>query len=162
MELLGLYAGPQRTETHPNPEGKNPRRVREMIQNALNLINGVAFGSHGPRKPDRLALGRSPGPGQYETNRSCSQRKRQAQKSWDEGQFAGLLQQGSLSRGCSKMRMMEGPGPGAYFRQGNSLIKHSYNVTLPGNMICKRKEEIIRDRLGTDLEVELLDPLVQT
>jgi len=38
------------------------------------------------------------------------------------------------------------PGPGSYFREVPSMIKRSYNITLPQNAIMKQKENVLNVR----------------
>lgn len=126
-------------------EGKDRRNVHEVMQNAINTINGIAFDGHASRFSGRggNSLDPSPGPGQYDIMVSnADDMKRVSPIPADE------RNQSPATRNLFFIsRTRKVPGPGAYFRQQDaSLIRSSFNVTLPHNVIALRKEEIIRSR----------------
>ncbi len=127
-------------------QGQPPKRVKDMIQNALNLINGIAFDSHGHRFVRRAghSTDLTPGPGQYEAgSEAAPKRPFPVYVPCNPGLEASLLS----VHGHEKWK---GPGPGTYY-SGSSLIKNSFNVTLPNNLISKRKEDVIKTRIQAEL-----------
>lgn len=74
------------------------KRVREMIQTALNLVNGIAFGSHEPRFKGKYAANKTPGPGDYEVSERyrlnrVSRSNKFARKTLVEKKLRDLLEQ---------------------------------------------------------------------
>lgn len=129
---------------------ESPAKCKEIIQNALNLVNGIAFDSHGHRfeVPQWARVERTPGPGQYEARlperRAATETVMPIQTTGkDEGRIKFDLGQ-----------LGENVGPGSYFREADSLLKHSHNVTLPNNIIFKRKEELVRDKLKIEQQLQ--------
>ena len=120
------------------------RKVKEIIQNTLNLINGIAFGSHKDRfrnpYPTRK-VNISPGPGQYEVVKA------------NKKPFISSEAMKSSERLDHKQKnSKKSPGPGSYFNEVPSLIKRSYNITLPQNAIMKQKENVLNIRAKSWLD----------
>jgi hypothetical protein len=248
------------TSRHPNPhfeklhsltENENPREIKNMIQNVVNNINGIAFGGHSDRFKTGSRFNSEPGPGSYNLtssdppfpqshyfntyNRSAAPtagyrpaplgsanppfpisdgsataqpslagpayhnpRKQQYFKNNAFNQTANLTSMinpvhavnagysggapsapfvssaqaavftsrlgGQLkARGnfAGRERFKKGElfdgnkvknttAPGEYY-QGSSFIKNSFNVTLPNNILIKRREELLRDKIAKNL-----------
>jgi len=136
-----LQLQPQDTQKTTQQPSKNPKKVKEMIQTALNLINGIAFGSHGKRfqneKQEKTM--KLPGPADYNININSTPRKINL--------IEDPIQVGIIKEKIPVQENTRQPGPGAYFTEEPTLIKRSFNVTLPNNIIIKRRDDIIKERI---------------
>jgi len=128
-------------------------KYKEIIQNAMNLVNGIAFNSHKTKFGlKNNILEQTPGPGYYQNITIMPGTTRRAQNLINTG---GSLISNSAQPKLEKSERInwnvvdgngENIGPGSY-HQDKMWIKGSYNVTMPNNMIHRRKEIIIKARL---------------
>ncbi len=129
-----MIIGGETEMDHPAGE-QSPQKCKEIIQNALNLVNGIAFDSHARRfdPAPREVPDCTPGPGDYEVAAGIRLEKRVAP--------------------VAVLRVPEQPqndknvGPGSYFQDPSTLMRHSHNITIPNNVIQKRKEKLVREKL---------------
>eukprot|EP00831_Metopus_contortus_P055491 TRINITY_DN46994_c0_g1_i1.p1 TRINITY_DN46994_c0_g1~~TRINITY_DN46994_c0_g1_i1.p1 ORF type:complete len:209 (+),score=32.15 TRINITY_DN46994_c0_g1_i1:128-754(+) len=140
-----LEACNEASRIEPSPIDKlsndNRRHLQGIIKNALNLAQGIAFNSHANRFEPKTLHERTPGPGQYEF--SSSSRKIPVPHISPEKQ----------RRGAAGVNAEVGPGE---YDIESSLLKRSYNITLPNNIITTRKERLIQDRVKEILQIFLL------
>lgn len=107
----------------------------------MNLMNGIAFGSHGARFKAEVKMNEqtlSPGPGQYNIPNMPSQRR------GNQGEVA--TSKGGERVVWEQKESVKYPGPGSYFAEGPSMVKRSFNITLPQNAIAKQKENVLSVR----------------
>jgi len=80
----------EKGEKDPNTH----KQTKEMIQTALNLINGIAFGSHEPRFKAKFFTAITPGPGDYYTEEcnTTPRYKRLPRKTITESKIRNLIE----------------------------------------------------------------------
>jgi len=121
-------------------------KVKVFIQNAVNAISGIAFNAHSQRfKPKSQYVIRTPGPGEYGKNNNLKNLAF-SQSAVPKRAIKERFKGNELFDG-TKISAMDIKGPGSYFKD-NSLIKNSYNITMPQNILKIRKEELIKMRLN--------------
>ena len=143
----------------------NSREAKGMIQNVINNLNGIAFGTHSGRFASRNIgnIYSTPGPGAYggsDTINTGTVNSRGVSFTMDDRFRAGypkhilhnnrLKEDNNLinkSLGNGNASQYQGDkGPGAYYKD-HGMLKHSFNVTFPDNILIKRRNQIIHDKL---------------
>lgn len=120
------------------PEGENEvqqlQKNKEIVRNALLIANKIAFNSHKNRFENKSIVKRdfTPGPGYYNATKTIIKRNLGIKQTVpyqpeDRGQWA--------MAGSDKL------GPGLYY-EDSEWIRPSYNVTMPNNVLYKKKEKI--------------------
>jgi len=141
MEEIDIYKNYPIEEDSIEFENKIQERERnkDIIRNALLIANKIAFNSHKNRFESKSIVKRdlTPGPGHYDTINKIVRKNKGAQQ---------IIPYQSEGRAQWVMNDKEKLGPGLYY-EDNEWIRPSYNVTMPNNVIYKRKEKIIQSRL---------------
>ena len=128
--------------------------ARTIIQNVVNNLNGIAFGTHSERfGRNPLHKHKSPGPGSYG---SMGRRSSKGVSFPMDMRYSRICKttQANMVRGGGQFRagsdIVGRGGPGAYYKD-EGLVRHSFNITLPNNILVKRRDELINDRLNQDI-----------
>ena len=136
--------GSEEDNTEFENELQQRKKNKEIIKNALNIANKIAFNSHKNRFEDKTIIyhDATPGPGYYNTPNSKPTRNKAA------------MQVASQPEDRARWTAMDGEttklGPGFYY-ENSTWIRPSYNITMPNNVIYKRKEQIIQSRLDRSI-----------
>ena len=111
--------------------GQNAREVKEFCQCVYNTFKGIAFNSRSNRFKYRNH-DYTPGPGQYNEG--------------DKLKNAGVKLPSASRETNWATAQNKQVGPGTYFKE-DSFIKPTYNVTLPHNILDKRREDLVQSKL---------------
>ena len=114
------------------------RKSKEIMQNALNIANMIAFNSHKTKEYKRCFItpNKTPGPGTYDEIKESPRRVNHPLVLKDEDRSKWMKENNSKEK----------LGPGNYYKD-SVWITPSYNVTMPNNIIYKRREKIIKEKL---------------
>ena len=121
----------ENAQQHPIVYGQNAKEVKEFCQCVYNTFKGIAFNSRSNRFKYRQH-DFTPGPGQYQEGLKLKS--------------AGVKILTAARDTNWLVEHNKVVGPGTYFKE-ESLVKPSYNVTLPHNILDKRREELVQSKL---------------
>ena len=127
-EIPLMIGNNSREETKYNDS--NPTKTKEIIQTAMNLMNGIAFGSHSTRFQYSGINNRNPGPGQYNIVQARGPLK------LDPIVYVPI-------KSCIDKfeETQNSPGPGEYFKDIEPMTKCNYNGKITNRKLDKSKDD---------------------